>query len=88
MNLNLAREILKAAEATPDGCLEVHGRRMLHAAALMRDAGLLELAKPAGARSTTVARITASGHRVSQLFRDDAIAQRLRDAFIPGIAAG
>ena len=88
MNLKLARQILKAAEATPDGCLEVHGRQMLHAAALMRDAGLLDLAKTAGARSTTVARVTESGHRVSQLFRDDAVAQRLCAAFIPRIAAG
>ena len=88
MNLNLAKEILKAAEAEPNGCLEVHGRKMLHEAALMRDAGWLVLAKTAGARSTTIARVTESGHQVSRLFQADAVAQRLRDAFMPRIAAG
>lgn len=83
MNLKLAREILKAAEADPNGCLEVHGRKMLQEAALMRDAGLLELAKRNGSRSTTIARLTETGRQTSRLFQTDAIAQRLRDAFIP-----
>ncbi|MEO8044208.1 MAG: hypothetical protein ABI674_04825 [Spartobacteria bacterium] len=86
MNLILATEILKAAEADPTGCLEVHGRKMLHEAALMRDAGWLELAKTAGAHSTTVARVTETGHQISRLFQADAVAQRLRDAFMPRTA--
>ena len=87
MNLSFAREILCAVEAEPGGCLSLHGRKMRHEAALMAEAGWLVLAKTAGARSTIVARLTESGHKVSRLFREEAIAQRLRDAFMPRTSA-
>lgn len=87
MNLNLAKQILKAAEAEPEGCFKVFGRKMRHEAALMREAGWLELTKTAGGRSLVVARVTENGHRVSRLFQEDAIAQRLRDAFMPRTTA-
>ncbi|HEY3661601.1 MAG TPA: hypothetical protein VGL24_00435 [Chthoniobacterales bacterium] len=83
MNLTFARQILQAAEMNPDGRLELHGRKMRHEAELMEEAGWLELTKPKGARSALVARLTETGRRVSGLFRDDAVAQRLRDAFMP-----
>lgn len=87
MNLKLARQILHAAEAKPDGILELHGREIRHEAELMKEIGWLELTKTGGARTEIVARVTESGHQVSRLFQDDAIAQRLRDAFMPRSSA-
>lgn len=83
MDLTLARQILKAAEMDPDGCYEVHGRKMRHEAGLMRDAGWLEITKSNGARSTMLARVTEAGHQVSRLFQKDATTQRLLNAFLP-----
>ncbi len=83
MNLILARQILRSVSAHPDGCLEVHGRKMLHEVRAMKDAGWLELSKAEGTRrGTTSARLTEVGQRVNLLFQDDAVAQRLRDAFM------
>ncbi len=82
MNLKLARQILQAVEAKPDGILELHGREIRHEAALMKEIGWLELTKTGGARSHIMARVTESGHKVSLLFNDDAVAQRLRNAFM------
>ncbi len=83
MNLTIARQILKAAEADPNGWLVVRGRKMRHEAELMRDAGWVELTKSKGARATMMAHLTEAGRRVSRLFRDDATAQRLLRAFMP-----
>jgi hypothetical protein len=85
MNLEVAKEILQAVEAQPDGILRIRGRKMRHEAELMREAGWLELAAAAGTRSWLTARATAAGHRISELFHKEAIAQRLRDALTPRI---
>jgi hypothetical protein len=83
MNLEVAKEILQAVEAQPNGVLRIRGRKMRHEAELMREAGWLELAAASGARSWLTARATAAGHQISQLLRKEAVAQRLRDAFTP-----
>ena len=83
MNLEVAKEILQAVEAQPNGVLRIRGRKMRHEAELMREAGWLELAAGSGARSWLTARATAAGHQISQLLRKEAVAQRLRDAFTP-----
>ncbi len=83
MNLKLARQILQAAEAAPDGRLELHGREIRHQAALMKEIGWLEVARTNGARSGMIASVTEAGHQVGLLFQDDAVAQRLCDAFMP-----
>ena len=85
MNLEMAKEILHAVEAQPNGVLRIHGRKMRHEAELMREAGWLDLATASGAHWWLTARATAAGHRISDLFRKEAIAQRLRDAFTPPI---
>jgi hypothetical protein len=83
MNLKLATEILQTVEAQPNGVLRIRGRKMRHEAELMREAGWLELATASGAHWWLTARATAAGHTISELFRQEAIAQRLRDAFTP-----
>ncbi len=82
MNLKLARQILHAIEANSDGILELHGREIRHEAELMREIGWLELTKTASPRSQITARVTASGHKVSLLFNEDAVAQRLNNVFM------
>ncbi|MEO7725220.1 MAG: hypothetical protein ABIU29_11145 [Chthoniobacterales bacterium] len=88
MNFKLARQILEAAEAAPDGTLELHGLEIRQQAALMKEIGWLELTMTNGARSPIIASVTDAGHQVSRLFRDDAVAQRLCDAFMPRTFAG
>ena len=83
MNLKIAKQILHAVETAPTGYLELHGREIRHEAALMKDLGWLELTKTAGSRSAIAASLTEAGRRVSQLFQDGAIAQRLSKAFMP-----
>ena len=87
MNLTLAKQILKAVEAEPDGYFKVYGRKMRHEAKLMQEAGWLKLTRANGTRSAIMARVTETGHRVSRLFRDDAVTQRLHDVFMPRRAA-
>ncbi len=85
MNFDLARQILRAAEAEPDGCLKLRGRTMVREAELMQKEGWLQLADLSRHRSGAIARLTDAGQRVNRLFKKEAIAQRLRDAFVPRI---
>ena len=87
MNLTLAKQILNAIEAEPDGCLRMQGRKVRHEAELMQEAGWLELTRSNGARSAIEAHVTEAGHQVSRLFREDATAQRLLRAFMPPLKA-
>lgn len=81
MNLDLARRILREVEQCSDGALPLRGRRMVYEAELMEEEGWVQLSEHPVKGSTTVARLTEAGKRVSGLFKADAVAQRLRDAF-------
>ncbi|MBA3544744.1 MAG: hypothetical protein H0T83_09945 [Chthoniobacterales bacterium] len=81
MNFDLARRILREVEQCADGSLPLRGRRMVHEAQLMEEEGWVRLSEHSGHGARAVARLTEAGKRVSSLFRDDAVAQRLRDAF-------
>ncbi|HEY1583169.1 MAG TPA: hypothetical protein VGF73_08725 [Chthoniobacterales bacterium] len=83
MNLKLARKILAAAAAQPGGCLKLRGRTMVHEARMMEEEGWLQLAGATSHGSTAVATLTEMGRRVGGLFKDEAIADRLRSAFLP-----
>lgn len=83
MNLDVARMILSAVAERSDGCLKLRDRRMLHEARLMQDEGWIQLTDHSDEGSGVGARLTEAGLRISRLFRDDAVAQRLRDAFLP-----
>lgn len=81
MNLELTRKILGAIEARPDGCLQLRARQKLREAEFMRAQGWIQLSTIPG--KGVVARMTDAGERISRLFKDEAVAQRLRDAFSP-----
>lgn len=87
MNLDLARQILGAAAEHSDGCIKLRGRELLHEATLMQEEGWLQLTKLPEDQATVLARLTETGQRVCRLFQDDAIAQRLRNAFLPRVSS-
>jgi len=83
MNLTLARKILHAAAAKPDGCVKLRGRKKIQEARMMEEQGWLQFADATVPGSAAIATLTDMGRLVGGLFRDEAIAERLRKAFLP-----
>ncbi len=81
MNFDVARMILSAVAERSDGCLKLRDHHMVREARLMQEEGWIQLSDQSTEGSGIVARLTEAGLRISRLFRDDAVAQRLRDAF-------
>ncbi|MEO7167335.1 MAG: hypothetical protein ABI787_05800 [Spartobacteria bacterium] len=87
MDFNFDRKILQAVTQQPDGILKLRDHQMLREARLMKNAGWLLLTRVPGERSAVAAHLTDAGRKLSRLFQDDAVAQRLRAAFTPRNAA-
>ena len=79
MNLAVVRTIFCAMEAR--GSVRLRAEVKVREAKLMQAQGWVELSKPLREGAGVTARLTSAGEHISCLFKDEAIAQRLRDAF-------